>query len=98
MNKNIEKSFKEALQDLQQEVLDLHRKAGALDLILEQIGIDGDMNNDPRYLEMYVKAQMNYYQDLMKARGYNTLQEKEKQVVILLICHLVQRTLHYCAK
>lgn len=79
MNKNIEKSFKEALQDLQQEVLDLYRKAGVLDLILEQIGLEGEMNNDPRHLEMYIKAQMNYYQDLIKACGYDTLQEKDKR-------------------
>ena len=79
MNKNIEKSFKEALQDLQKEVLDLHRKAGILDCILEQIGIEGAMNNDPKYLEAYIQAQRNYYDDMTKARGYNTLEEQEKQ-------------------
>ena len=79
MNKNIEKRFNEAFNNLQQEVLDLHRKAGILDSILEQIGIEGAMNNDPKYLEAYVQAQRHYYDGTIRARGYNTLERQDTQ-------------------
>ena len=79
MNKNIEKKFNEAFNNLQQEVLDLHRKAGILDCVLEQIGIEEAMNNDPKYLEAYIQERWNYYDGMTKACGYDTLEEQEKQ-------------------
>lgn len=78
MNKNVSN----AIDELKQIVMDLHRSAGQLDEMIQSIENEfyGRTDADNRYLKCFVTSRKNYRESVKEARNYNSLDAKEQFV------------------
>lgn len=76
MNTNITKT----LDELKTIVMALHRSAGQLDDMIQQIELDAFKQTDEEYLQMFIKQCFNYRSDAKRCKGYSELDEMEADI------------------
>ena len=73
MNKNI----KALIEELKGVVMDLHRSAGCLDRIVQDLELETESSEE--YLKMYINTQRNYRRDYKKA-AFGNIELKEYDI------------------
>lgn len=73
----MDEEMKNAIEQLEAVVLTLHRSAGELDTLVQDIKRELTMEN-AEYLYMYIKNQCHYREMCKQVKGYNQLDEAEK--------------------
>lgn len=74
MNEEVKKT----IEELKGVVLSYHRTAGVLDDIIGQIEREVDNSSGRRYMELYMKHQLQYLNDCRIHRGLVNLDIKER--------------------
>lgn len=75
----MDENTKKLLEDLKKIVSDLHRSAGQLDDILQDIEIVSEGINDPEYMRAYILTHANYRKDAILVR-FKDLEKKERSI------------------
>lgn len=76
----MKENIKALIEELKGVVMDLHRSAGSLDKIVQDLEREiDDMYSQEKYLMMYINAQRHYRKDLKKA-AFGNIEQKEDDV------------------
>lgn len=78
----MDENTKELIENLKQIVSELHRSAGQLDNIIQQIELEfvsRDDEIDAEYVRLYLATQRNYRKDTIRVR-FKDLEKKELSI------------------
>ncbi len=71
---------KELIEELKGIVMDLHRSAGTLDAIIQNIDECILDEKDPEYMRVYILHQMNFRLCSRQSQGHINLDDKELDI------------------
>ena len=69
------------IEDLKVIVLDLHRSAGDLDNMVQQMVVAANADDDEEYARIFMLSLSQYRKQFKMAHGYDNLEAKEVEVL-----------------
>ena len=69
------------IEDLKVIVLDLHRSAGDLDNMVQQIVAVASADDDEEYARVFMLSLSQYRKQFKMAHGYDNLEDKENETL-----------------
>lgn len=76
----METNINKTLDELKTIVMALHRSAGQLDELIQQIELDAFKQTDEEHLQMFIKQCFNYRSYAKRCKGYSELDEMEADI------------------
>ena len=73
----MKENIKALIEELKGVVMDLHRSAGGLDRIVQDLELETESSEE--YLKVYIAAQRNYRRDHKKA-AFGDVEQKEDDI------------------
>lgn len=69
------------IEELKRIVIDLHRSAGSLDVIVQHLETTlSEKDEDSRFFTSYIQAEKDYRRSMKEALSYDRLEEREDDV------------------
>ena len=69
------------IEDLKVIVLDLHRSAGDLDNMVQQMVVAANADDDEEYARIFMLSLSQYRKQFKMAHGYDNLEAKENEIL-----------------